>query len=71
MKSEWIIQHKDSGLFRFSSSLAVDFRLKLKLGYFHHMLLLVDILTVYEAKWPKGEVFPKVLVTWPVGDEAS
>lgn len=35
------------------------------------MLLLVDILTVYEAKWLKGGVFPKVLVTWPVGDEAS
>lgn len=51
MKNEWIIKHRDSDLFTFSSSLVVDY--KLKLGNFHLMLLLADMLTA--SLRPQGQ----------------
>lgn len=51
MKNEWIIKHRDSDLFTFSSSLVVD--CKLKLGNFHLTLLLTDMPTA--SLRPQGQ----------------
>lgn len=70
--SEWVGKYKDSGLLKFSSSLAIDSRLKLRLGNCHLTLCLVDILTEtarYMLTAPvgpynqRGGVFPKAPAT--------